>query len=96
MFLNLDIIKAEPLNVELKKIEEKDADYVVRIKDINNIDSILHIEFQTSNHNQMHIRMLRYLTELYRLYNLPIIQVVLYLGEKKLSMRDSIKFNILT
>jgi predicted transposase/invertase (TIGR01784 family) len=95
MFLNLDIISAKPLNTEFKKIEEKQADYIVKIKDKEQKESILHIEFQTSNHNQMHIRMLRYLTELYRVYKLPVIQVVLYLGEEKLNMIDCINFEIL-
>ena len=95
IFLNLDIVEAKPLNIELKKIEEKQADYIVKIKDKKDKESILHIEFQTSNHNQMHIRMLRYLTEIYRIYQLPIIQVVLYLSEERLKMRDGIKFEIL-
>ncbi len=95
VFLNLDIIEAKPLNTEFKKIEEKQADYIVKIKDINNKESILHIEFQTTNHKEMHIRMLRYLTELYRVYKMPIIQVVLYLGEEKLTMKDGISFEAL-
>jgi len=91
-FLNLEIIKAEPLNTNYPKIEEKEADYVCKIVDNENKEYILHIEFQTSNHKYMHFRMLRYLTELHKIHKLPIVQLVIYLGDKKLSMKDGIFF----
>ncbi|GEM_PF-898102 len=91
-FLNMDIIEAKPLDSDLQKIEEKQADYIARIKDKDRREYILHIEFQSTNHKSMHIRMLRYLTELYNRYNLPVIQTVVYLGKEKLRMRDRISF----
>jgi predicted transposase/invertase (TIGR01784 family) len=95
LFLGFKIKEAsEPLNVELAKIEEKKADFVCKIIDENEKKSILHIEFQTSNHKEMHFRMLRYLTELYKKYELPIIQLVIYLGKEKMVMEDNIKFEI--
>ena len=81
LFLNFEIKSAsEPLNLELNKIDEKEADFVCKIIDTDNKESILHIEFQSSNHKDMHFRMLRYLTELHKTYNLPIIQLVIYIG----------------
>jgi predicted transposase/invertase (TIGR01784 family) len=95
LFLGFKIKEAsEPLNVELAKIEEKKADFVCKIIDENEKESILHIEFQTSNHKEMHFRMLRYLTELYKKYKLPIIQLVIYIGKEKIAMEDNIKFEI--
>ncbi len=94
-FLGFEIKSAETLNIEFPKIEEKIADYVCKIEDLSAKNSILHIEFQTTNHKNMHIRMARYLIELYYLYNLPIIQTVIYIGEENLTMKDKIKFEIL-
>ena len=94
LFLGFEIKEAsEPLNIELQKIEEKQADFVSKIVDLNNKEYILHIEFQVSNHKDMYFRMLRYLTELHKRYNLPIIQLVIYLGKDKMSMEDSINFS---
>lgn len=92
-FLGFEIKEAEPLNVELQKIEEVKADYICKVKDSQDIESILHIEFQSDNHKEMHFRMLRYLTELHKRYKLPIIQAVIYVGKNRLNMKNSIKFS---
>ena len=92
MFLGFKIKRATSENIELVKIEEKEADYVCTITDENDKKYILHIEFQSTNHFSMHFRMLRYLTELHKKFNLPIIQLVIYLGKDKLTMKDKIKF----
>ncbi|MFW5990307.1 MAG: Rpn family recombination-promoting nuclease/putative transposase [Campylobacterales bacterium] len=55
---------------------------------------IVHIEFQTSNHKDMHFRMLRYITEIHKLYSLPVVQLVLYIGKSKLNMKNGININI--
>jgi len=94
-FLDLDIKSFEMINIELIKIEEKIADYICKIIDTDESEKILHIEFQSTNHETMHIRMIRYLIELYNKYNLPVIQVVLYIGKDKLRMKDNIRFKIL-
>jgi len=94
LFLGFEIKKAsKPLNIELQKIEEKQADFVCKITDLKNKEYILHIEFQTSNHKEMHFRMLRYLTELHKMHNLPIIQLVIYLGKGKMNMQNSINLS---
>jgi predicted transposase/invertase (TIGR01784 family) len=94
LFLEFKIKTAsKPLNLELIKIEEKKADFICKIIDLEDKESILHIEFQTSNHTYMHFRMLRYVTELYKIHKLPIIQLVIYLGKNKMNMKNTIKFN---
>ena len=40
----------------------------------------------------MNFRMLTYLTEVHKKYNLPIVQLVIYLGKGKMNMKDNIKF----
>ncbi len=91
-FLGFEIKEAKALNIELQKIEEVKADYVCKIKDTSDKEFILHIEFQSDNHKQMHFRMLRYLTELHKKYKLPVIQFVLYVGREKLRMKNKIEF----
>jgi predicted transposase/invertase (TIGR01784 family) len=91
-FLGFEIKEAEALNVELQKIEEVKADYICKIKDNEDKEFILHIEFQSDNHRQMHIRMLRYLTELHKRYKLPVIQFVVYVGRNKMNMKSKIEF----
>jgi len=93
LFLGLKIKKIEEENIELLKIEEKKADYVAKIVDENNKEYILHIEFQTTNYSTMEFRMLRYFSELYVKYKLPIIQVVIYVGKNRLSMKNKIISN---
>jgi len=93
LFLGLKIKKIEEENIELLKIEEKKADYVAKIVDENDKEYILHIEFQTTNYPTMEFRMLRYFSELYVKYKLPIIQVVIYVGKNRLSMKNKIISN---
>ena len=50
-----------------------------KIIDENEKESILHIEFQTSNHKEMHFRMLRYLTELYKKYKYSLSHTILFI-----------------
>ena len=92
MFLGFKTKEVSDASVELIKIEEKRADYVCQITDENDKKHILHIEFQSTNHFSMHFRMLRYLTELYKKYKLPIIQLVIYIGKDKLNMKNKIEF----
>ena len=93
LFLGLKIKKATKQNIELNKIEEKKADYIAKIIDEENKEYILHLEFQVTNHKNMNIRMLRYWSEIYQRYNLPIIQIVVYVGKEKLKMKNKIISN---
>jgi predicted transposase/invertase (TIGR01784 family) len=94
-FLNIEVNDVEELNVEFPKIEEKEADYLFKAKLQNTKEIIVHIEFQATNHKDMHFRMLRYLTEIYKKYKLPILQLVLYIGDDKMSMKNEISFDLL-
>ena len=85
--LNLDINDFEFLDFEFPKIEKRDADILIKAD-----NKIIHIEFQTNNDKNMHIRMARYFLEIYLRYKLEIYQYVLFLG-KKLSMKNKILTN---
>jgi len=90
--LNLNISeKIEFIDKELKRIEKREAD-LVAICEIDNQKSILHIEIQNNNDSNMIYRMLRYYTEIKQLHkNLPVYQYVIYIGKRKLSMKNSLK-----
>jgi len=85
--LNLNINDFEFLDFEFPKIEKRDADILIKAD-----NKIIHIEFQTNNDKNMHIRMARYFLEIYSRYEFEIYQYVLFLG-KKLSMKNKISTN---
>jgi len=89
--LNLNISeKIEFIDKELKRIEKREAD-LVAICEIDGEKSILHIEIQNANDSNMIFRMLRYYTEIKQLHkNLPVYQYVIYIGKRKLSMKNSL------
>jgi len=56
--LNLDVKNIEFIDKELQRVEKREADIVAKCE-IDNINSILHIEIQNSNDKTMSSRMLR-------------------------------------
>ena len=86
--LNIDIQEFEFLDFEFPKIEKREADILIKAN-----NKILHIEFQSRNDKNMHIRMARYFLEIFSRYNLEIYQYVLFLGKEKITMKNKIKTN---
>ncbi len=74
-------------------IIEKETDTLVLIKARGRKPFILHIEFQSTNDPRMPRRMAAYDYMLHLQYNLEVISIVIYIGEKKMSMKDSVRFN---
>jgi hypothetical protein len=74
------------LNVELAKVLERRADLVLLLED----ESILHIEFQSTNDKDMAYRAGIYCVLLGQKYRCRIRQVVLYTGQAKMRMPDSV------
>jgi hypothetical protein len=81
-----DLVSFEVLYPELQYTIEREADFIMKVKDKNGQLSILHIEFQTQNDAKMPERMLCYVGLIYKAYQLPIKQVVFYFGNQVLSM----------
>jgi len=76
----------ELIDKEFTRIEKRDADLVFK-----NGDEIIHIEIQNANHARMHLRMHRYLSDmLFEYENLTIKQYLLYIGQAKCSMKNSL------
>ncbi len=86
--LNIELDDFEFLDFEFPKIEKRDADILIKAN-----EKIIHIEFQSRNDKNMHIRMARYFLEIYSRYPYDIFQYVLYIGKEKLSMKNKIKTN---
>ena len=77
----------ELIDKEFTRIEKRDADLIFK-----NGDEIIHIEIQNNNHSQMHLRMHRYLSDiLFEYESLELRQYLLYIGESRCSMKNSIK-----
>lgn len=70
------------LNPDLPKLQERRADMVMRLAD----GSILHVEFQSSNHPRMAYRMAMYHLLLFERYKRLMRHVVLYVGAWRMSM----------
>jgi len=77
----------ELIDKEFTRVEKRDADLVFK-----NGDEIVHIEIQNNNHAKMHLRMMRYLSDiLFEYEELDVRQYLLYIGEAKCSMTNKIK-----
>ncbi|QID33581.1 Rpn family recombination-promoting nuclease/putative transposase [Pampinifervens florentissimum] len=69
------------------------VDFLARLED----ESILHIEFQSFNDNNMPFRMLRYYLAIWERYpSNPIKQLLVYVGNRKLRMKSRLKLRNLT
>ena len=79
----------ELLNVELVEVRRRVPDLLLLLED----DSILHIELQTYNDKRIAMRMLEYMVLIKDKYeDREVRQVVVYVGNDKMRMRDSIKW----
>ncbi len=88
VLLNLKVERAEMVETDFQRIENRMADLVARMWDETG-EFLLHMEIQNSNDPKMIWRMLRYRTELgYHYPKLPVRQYLLYIGQKRLAMAD--------
>jgi len=89
-FLKLNISNIEFVDKELQRVEKREAD-IVALCNIDDKESILHIELQNTNDLDMDKRMLRYYTDIsLRFKDIPIYQYVIYTGKDRLKMKDNI------
>ena len=77
----------EIINQEFTRVESRESDLLYK-----NGDEVVHIEIQNDNHNQMHLRMHRYYSDILFLYEkYKISQYMLYIGKPKCNMKTKIK-----
>ncbi len=91
--LNVDSESVELLETEQQRIESRQADMVVRLKEEKTGQPfILHLEIQNNNHPQMPLRMLRYYTDIQMSWQKEEIrQYMLYIGSSKLTMKSGLQ-----
>ena len=75
------------LNVELPTVRSRKVDLLLLLND----GTILHVEFQSSNHRDMALRMAEYYVLLKLKFGKPVRQIVLYFGNGRLTMADTFK-----
>ena len=73
------------LNVELPTIRSRKVDLLLLLEN----DTILQIELQSTNHRDMVLRMAEYYVLLKRKFGKPVRQVVLYFGDRRMSMSNN-------
>jgi hypothetical protein len=89
--LKLDVTLIETVPCKLEKTIEREPDFVFKVKDNQGRVFLLHIELQTENDRKMLERMALYHILLWSIYKLPVMQYVLYIGKKKLGMKNKLK-----
>jgi hypothetical protein len=92
----IDIVTYTLIYPELPQTIERIADYVFQVVNSKKEKTLIHLEFQSYNDRAMPERMLLYYGLLYKIYKLPIRQIVFYIGEAKLTMASEIKDESLT
>jgi len=75
------------LNAEMQQVQVSRADLVGATSD----DQILHVELQSTNDPKMALRMAEYCLRIYRQFGRFPKQIVLYVGEAKLGMKDTLR-----
>ena len=80
------------LDTSLPNVKDKRADLIVELED----KTIFHLELQSSNDNKMAYRMLEYYLLIKEKFNTEkIYQLVLYVGFKKINMKNFIDNDVL-
>ncbi len=89
---NLQLATVELIETEQQRIEDRRADLLARVSDNTGKVSILHIEIQNQNQQDMPDRMLRYLTDIRLCHpKEEVFQYLLYIGKPALTMPDHIQ-----
>ena len=85
LLVNKDI--KEVLDISFPKVKEQKVDLLTKLED----DSLFHLEIQSVYDENMPVRMLQYFLLIYEKYKDFPKQLVLYVGEKKLKIKNHIK-----
>ena len=87
-------ITTHPLPNRLRQhIKEFETDTTMRVEIEGKEPFIFHLEYQSSNDSSMAKRMEVYDFMLHQKYNMDVIGVVIYAGEKPMKMDDTVAFS---
>ncbi len=92
---NLNITKSELLESKLQVTREREVDFLRKVTTPDNLEFILHLEFQSTNDHNMVYRMMEYHGMLVKKYRLPVYHIVIYLGDKKATMSTELPNNLI-
>ena len=92
--LSIDPDSLELIETETRRIEERRADLVARVRGKDGREFTLHIEIQNNNHSKMPWRMLRYLADIIMQHpTLPVRQYLIYIGRENLTMPSGLELD---
>jgi len=92
--LSIDPESLELIETETRRIEERRADLVARVRGKDGQEFILHIEIQNNNDPTMPWRMLRYLADIIMRHpTLPVRQYLIYIGRERLNMPSRLELD---
>lgn len=86
-YLKLAIAKSEPLKDKLQQTIEREADFLQKVTTTTGEEFIVHVELQSTDHPKMLERMQLYHALMSLRYDLPIVQYVIYFGDKPTKMQ---------
>ena len=88
LLLGLDVDEAELLDTESRRVEQRCADLVLKMRGAEGC-FLVHIEIQNNNQREMPWRMLRYRTDIVLAHpGLAVRQFLIYIGRAKMSMAE--------
>ena len=88
--LNISILKSEEMKDKLQQTIEREPDFLRLVTNVNEYQFILQLEFQTKDDPKMAFRMAEYKAILQRKYEIPVRQLVIYLGTKPSKMETKL------
>ena len=88
--LGISIKETFEVKDNLQTTIKRETDFLKRVIDENGKEWILHLEFQTTSDPKMIYRMVEYRGILQRKYEIPVRQLVIYLGSEKPKMRTEL------
>ena len=88
--LGISIKKTFEVKDKVQTTVEREPDFLKRVIDQDRKEFILQLEFQTTSDPKMIYRMVEYRGILQRKYEIPVRQVVIYLGQDKPTMRTEL------
>nr|VFJ86460.1 MAG: protein of unknown function (DUF4351) [Candidatus Kentron sp. LFY] len=90
--LPIDPDSLEVLATEQRRIEDRRADLVARLRDRDGEPFLLHVEIQNNNDATMPVRMMRYMTDILLAWpGLPLRQYLIYIGAEPMTMPDGME-----
>ncbi|KJU85483.1 Transposase (putative), YhgA-like protein [Candidatus Magnetobacterium bavaricum] len=88
--MKIDAVSVTVIESKMQVTDEREADFLLKVVTVQGDTIIVHIEFQLTNDTDMVYRMLRYWCHMTQIHKLPVIQYVFYIGNKPLTMANSI------